>query len=119
MSENIEIQNSIFKIHPVYNLYAGNQNGEIIHIIKTKPFSGPITNNEYKSIKKYGDKHPKSMQAHRFIWECFNELIQKETVIDHKNNVRFDNRHCNLQLLTKQDNCKKISRKQSLHICKK
>ena len=37
---NIEIENCIYKVHPVYNLYASDENGNIIHLIKQEPFKG-------------------------------------------------------------------------------
>ena len=31
---NIEINNCVYKVHPVYNLYASDGNGNIIHLVK-------------------------------------------------------------------------------------
>ena len=44
--------------------------------------------------------------VHRFIWECYNGLITDGLIIDHINDIRDDNRLCNLQLMTQQENCK-------------
>lgn len=106
-----EIQSSVFKIHPVYNLYAANKNGEIIHIIK-KNLSREliITPVIYLlMLEKYGDQHQKRMLAHRFIWECFYVIIPEGKVIDHINDKRDDNRLCNLQSMTPSENTKNIS----------
>ena len=45
------------------------------------------------------------MYVHRFVWECFNGLIPVDKVIDHINDNTVDNRLCNLQLVTQQENC--------------
>ena len=37
---NIEINNSVYKVHPVYNLYASDENGNIIHVVKQVPYTG-------------------------------------------------------------------------------
>ena len=35
---NIEIENCVYKVHPVYNLYASDENGNIIHFGQTSSF---------------------------------------------------------------------------------
>ena len=37
---NIEIENIIYKVHPVYNLYASDENGNVIHLVKQVPSTG-------------------------------------------------------------------------------
>ena len=37
---NIEINNCVYKVHPVYNLYASDGNGNIIHLVKQVPSTG-------------------------------------------------------------------------------
>ena len=107
----IEINNIVYNIHPIYDLYASDENGEIIHIIKKVTLKGHKHRNGYMQcvVRKYRGKQ-KTYFIHRFIWECFNGLIPEEKVIDHINNIRDDNRLCNLQLLTQKDNCKKSAK---------
>jgi len=63
------------------------------------------------SIVRYGNqKSRKSYQVHRFTWECYNGLIPDNKVIDHINDDRKDNRLCNLQLITTQQNNKKAAK---------
>ena len=50
------------------------------------------------------------MEWPRFVWECFNGLIPEGKVIDHINDVRHDNRLCNLQLMMHQENSKKAAK---------
>ena len=44
---NIEIENCIYKVHPVYNLYASDENGNIIHLVKQVSFTGTKNKNGY------------------------------------------------------------------------
>ena len=110
MSE-IEINQCVYSVHPVYHLYASDENGNIIHIIKKIPTKGNKKRNEYMScsIRKYGGRQ-KACQIHRFVWEYFNGVIPEGKVIDHINNDKEDNRLCNLQLITQQKNCKKAAK---------
>ena len=61
------------------------------------------------NVRKYGGMQ-KKYQVHRFVWECFNGIIPDGKVIDHINNDKEDNRLCNLQLMTPQQNCKKSTK---------
>ena len=61
-------------------------------------------------VRKHGQNGQKGYYVHRFTWECFNGLISDGKVVDHINNIRDDNRLCNLQLLTSSENNKKSSR---------
>ena len=105
----IEINECVYHIHPIYNLYAANKYGEIVHIIKQLPLNGNNQPNGYMmcSVRKHAQKGRKSYYVHRFIWECFNGLIPNGWVIDHINNTKDDNRLCNLQIMTQQKNCQK------------
>ena len=107
----IEINECVYSVHQIYDLYAADENGKIINIVKKVPTYGTKQKNGYLFIgaRKYGHK-PKSMQAHRFIWECFNGVIPAGKVIDHINDDKQDNRLCNLQMMTQQENCKKSAK---------
>ena len=61
------------------------------------------------SVRKHGQSGQKRYYVHRFVWECFNGVIPEGKVIDHINDVRHDNRLCNLQLLTPSENNKKAA----------
>ena len=108
---NIEIKNCVYKLHSVYDLYAANEDGDIINIVKKdhigyKHYTGYM----YCSVRKYGQKSQKRYRVHRFIWECFNGLIPNDKVIDHINDIKDDNRLCNLQLVTSSENSKKSAK---------
>lgn len=104
----IEMKNCVYKVHPVYDLYAANDVGDVINIVKKesigyKRYDGYIQCN----VRKYGQKSYKMYYVHRFVWECFSSVIPGDKVIDHINNTRDDNRLCNLQLVTQSENSKK------------
>ena len=108
----IQIKNVIYNIHPVYDLYGADENGNIINIIKKVPMKGNKNNTGYLycCVRKHAQKDQKTYSVHRFIWECYNGIIHDGKVIDHINNIKDDNRLCNLQLITQQENCKKSAK---------
>ena len=105
----IRINECVYKVHPIYNLYAGSKDGKIINIIKQVPHIGSENNGGYLglNVRKHGQSGFKNYRVHRFIWECYNGIIPEDKEMDHINNKRNDNRLCNLQLLTHQRNCEK------------
>ena len=105
----ITINDCVYKTHPIYDLYAASKKGYMIHIIKKVPLKGNMTGSGYfdYSVRKYGEPGQKIYRAHRFIWENFNGVIPDGMVVDHINENKGDNRLCNLQLLTPQQNSKK------------
>ena len=108
----ITINECVYKIHPIYNLFAGSKDGNFIHIIKQVPHRGNENHYGYLNcmVRKHGQSSYKNFKVHRFIWECFNGIIPEGKEIDHINDKRDDNRLCNLQLLTRQENCKKSAK---------
>ena len=109
----IEIENCVYKVHPVYNLYASDGNGNIIHLVKQVPSTGQKHKNGYLfcMVRKHGQNGQKGYYVHRFVYECFNGIIPDGKVIDHVNNIKDDNRLCNLQLMSHQENCKKSAKR--------
>lgn len=104
----IEINNCVYHVHPIYDLCAADKDGNIIHTVKQTPMKGN-DNTGYLlcGVRKQRQKGYKTFLVHRFIWECHNGIIPKLKVIDHINDIKYDNRLCNLQLMTQQENCKK------------
>ena len=110
--EKIEINNCVYKLHPVYDLYASNEAGQVINIVRKCPMIGIKKHSGYNmcAVRKHGQKGQKQYYVHRFVWECFKGLIPEGKVIDHINSIINDNRLCNLQMITQQENCKKSSK---------
>ena len=102
----IEINDCVYNIHPVYDLYGANKDGDIIQIIKKTTIKGNHNHRGYMTcmVRKHGQNGQKNIFVHRFVWECFNGLIPDDKVIDHINDNKEDNRLCNLQLVTQQYN---------------
>ena len=109
---SISMNKYVYHVHPIYDLYASDEDGNIMNIIKKLPFKGHKQHNGYLQcmIRKYGGKY-KAYYVHRFVWGCFNGDIPEGKVIDHINKDKKDNRLCNLQLITQQENCKKSAEK--------
>ena len=36
----IIVNNNVYRVHPVYTLYAASEDGQIIHVVKQKPLVG-------------------------------------------------------------------------------
>ena len=55
---NLLINECIYKIDPIHNLYAASKDGKIIHIIQQVPNAGNKNHNGYMALTvgKYGDK---------------------------------------------------------------
>lgn len=64
-----------------------------------------------RMVRKYGDKNQKTYRVHRFVWDCYNGIIPDDKVIDNINDKKEDDRLCNLQIVTQQENCKKPAKK--------
>jgi hypothetical protein len=106
------INSKSFRIHPVYDLCGSSLDGFITHIVRKNPRRGSKKSNGYLSVavRKRGESKFRSYQSHRFIWECYNGVIQGNKVVDHINDEKEDNRLCNLQLITQQQNCMKSAK---------
>ena len=61
-------------------------------------------------VRKHGQSGQKAYYVHRFIYECLIVEIPEGKVVDHIDNDKEDNRLCNLQLFTQQQNCKKSAK---------
>ena len=84
----------------------------MINIVKRVPHKGNKMRNGYLivGVRKHGQSGFKTYYIHRFAWECFYGIIPEGNVIDHINKNKEDNRLCNLQFVTQQQNCKKSAK---------
>ena len=100
-----------FFIHPVYKKYAANEDGEIMNIRLRKARKGYLANSGYLFFTIYLEKNRnKSYFFHRFVYECFYGLIEKNKQINHINSNRVDNRIKNLEVVTASENMTKSAK---------
>ena len=59
----IEINDCVYNIHPVYNLYSASKDGEIVHIVKQIPNKGFKIKDGYLmcSVRKHGQNGQKNI----------------------------------------------------------
>ena len=97
--ENYILENGKkFFIHPVYKKYAANEDGEIMNIRLRNPRKGNLINTGYLRFSIFLEKNKnKTYSSHRFVFECFYGLIEKNKQINHINSIRTDNRIKNLE----------------------
>ena len=105
-------EDKVYYIHPIYTNYGASKSGKVINRDTLKPFSGFKNDNGYLSVtvNSINNIKQKTLQAHRFIYECYHDIIPNKMVIDHINDVKDDNRIKNLQLMTQQENCLKSAK---------
>ena len=93
-----------FFIHPVYKKYAANEDGEIMNVRLRKAMRGNKQSNGYLKFSIFLEKNKnKNYLSHRFIYECFYGLIEKNKFINHINSIRADNRLKNLEVVTRSE----------------
>ena len=99
-----------------YNDYEVDTEGNVYTLKKSnglKSKDGKLSNRlvaqGYHQVSLYyGAKLPKQLLVHRLVWEAFNGTIPKDMQIDHIDNDPKNNKLSNLQLLSVQDNMKKM-----------
>ena len=97
-----------FFIHPIYKKYAANKYGEIMNVRLRKAMRGNICNSGYFKFGIYITKNKIiNYYSHRFIYECFYGVIEKNRFINHINFIKTDNRLKNLEVVTISENNKK------------
>lgn len=119
--EFIKYDNEIAK-KTKWDGYYATKSGKILSV-KVKDGQGKLDFNNPKElsykIDKYGyvvvtistkiDNKKKNVYpfVHRIVWETFNGVIPDDLTIDHINEISTDNRIENLQLMSREDNCRK------------
>lgn len=108
----IKVDGVIYRIHPIYNLYASSLDVKIVNIKREKPMTGCVnkTGYLYFNVRKFGGKSEKVYRVHRFVWESYLGIIPDGLVIYYRNDIKDDNRLSNLQMLTQQQNCQKSAK---------
>ena len=89
--------------HEVYTRYSADELGNV-YGVKGNKLNPILHHTGYIVMTLYNNGLMKQARVHRFVWECFNGLIPESLVINHKNGDKTDNRLCNLELTTNQQN---------------
>ena len=86
--------------------YSISEDGEIRNS-KGKIIKGEISNNGYRRVSlSNNDVKHKKMSVHRLVAETFliNDDPANKTQVNHINEIKTDNRECNLQYITPKEN---------------
>ena len=98
--------------HPVFTNYAASKEGEVINVKTGRKLLKMGKN--HAGYYRFGLQHKKRRKhyfQHRFVFEAIKGDIPEGFEIDHKNEVKTDNRIKNLQLLTRNQNVEKSKNK--------
>ena len=93
--------------HPVFTNYAASKEGEVINVKTGRKMKMCKNHAGYYRFDFRHKKRRKTYFQHRFVFEAIKGVIPEGFEIDHKNEVKTDNRIINLQLLTHQQNIEK------------
>ena len=74
------------------------------HLQKGRILCFGVQDKGYNNIQLYKNGVGKTKLVHRLVWETFNGEIPKGMQVNHINEVKTDNRLCNLNLLSCRDN---------------
>ena len=89
------------KSHPKYTKYGADDKGNVYNVKLNKKLHGSIgKDGRLRVTISKGE----TMLVSRFIYECFDGLIEDGFVIDHKDNNGINNNIENLQKITQQQN---------------
>lgn len=94
------------KSHPTYTAYGADKAGNIYNK-HNKKLSLHDNGNGYLYVGLSCDSKHHNIRASRFIYECFNGIVEKYKIIDHIDNNKLNNKLENLQMITQSANCKK------------
>jgi hypothetical protein len=96
----------IYGQHPLYTHYKADKNGTIYNIITKRIVKGTTVGGYQALHVKYNGRSI-TKQAHVFIYECFNDIVEKGYEIDHIDNNKLNNALQNLQALSIVDHKRK------------
>ena len=97
--------------HPVFTNYAASKEGGVINVKTGRKMKMCKNHAGYYRFGLQHKKRRKTYFQHRFVFEAIKGVIPEGFEIDHKNEVKTDNRIINLQLLTHQQNIEKSKNK--------
>lgn len=114
------MEEEIWKVIPGYEKYEASSLGNIRSnwFNKITVFKPSLHKNGYYKVNLSLNKKKQTLKVHQLVAMAFlgHKPNYHGTVVDHINNIKTDNRVCNLQLLTNRENTTKETRGSSKHI---
>ncbi len=99
-----------WKTHPTFDHYLGSRQGEVFSLTTQASLkgrkSGPY---EFIAMNLTRNDENTYITQHKFIFECFNGLLNGECDLSHCNLIESDNALSNLKLLTEEEEMKTFS----------
>ena len=92
--------------------YEVSHKGKVRNIKTKKPIRGSLNEENYRRVTFSNNGTRKHYYIHRVVASLFvpNEDPLNNTEVHHLNNIRDDNRSCNLKWVTHEENMKYVSR---------
>ena len=98
----------------LYYPYQASEEGNIRNGITGKVLK-PSVSKGYNVLCLIIDGKPVNKLVHRIVWESFNGHIPEGMQINHINEIKTDNRLCNIELCTPKYNMNYGTRKRKVH----
>jgi hypothetical protein len=98
-----------------YTRYLIDRDGDIYSTITNKFLKKSVAAGGYEKVTLRDDyEQSHTFLVHRLVWEVFNGPIPDGMTINHKSEIKKDNRLENLELMTLKDNCNYGTRNQRI-----
>lgn len=89
------------------NRYVTRSDGKVLFLKGRVLTTFGSTTCNYKEVQLSRDSVPKKYMVHRLVAVCFLGLdVNSDLEVNHKNGNKFDNRICNLEIVTHKQNIK-------------
>lgn len=95
-----QYKNTIYEISDMGNV----RNKKTKKILKQHKKYNDKIDNDYLCIGLYVDGKQIKKRVHRLVAECFLNNYDENLEVNHKNNIRYDNRLVNLEMCTREYN---------------
>ena len=105
--QNVEMKCDVFYYHHIYTNFGANKYGQIYNKKTNRVSIGNLKPNGYMKItlSQIGLQR-KTINVHRFVYECFNGQIPLKMQINHIDSNKQNNCIDNLELMTRSENVK-------------